>query len=67
MSTVNLVCSTLGELLQRFRQERGMTQVQLAELSGVSRGNISKIENGVIQRPDYKTIQPIIAVLEIPL
>lgn len=67
MSSVNLVCSTLGELLQRFRQKRGMTQVQLAELSGVSRGNISKIENGVIQRPDCKTIQPIISVLEIPL
>ncbi|MFD3271044.1 helix-turn-helix domain-containing protein [Paenibacillus dendritiformis] len=67
MSSVNLVCSTLGELLQRFRQERGMTQVQLAELSGVSRGNISKIENGVIQRPVYKTIQSIISVLEIPL
>ncbi|MGG4397351.1 helix-turn-helix domain-containing protein [Paenibacillus thiaminolyticus] len=67
MNSVNLVFLTLGELLQRYRQERGMTQVQLAELSGVSRGNISKIENGVIQRPDYKTIQPLISVLEIPL
>ncbi|WGU93333.1 helix-turn-helix domain-containing protein [Paenibacillus dendritiformis] len=67
MSSVSLVFLTLGELLQRYRQERGMTQVQLAVLSGVSRGNISKIENGVIQRPDYKTIQPIISVLEIPL
>ncbi|CAH8705695.1 helix-turn-helix domain-containing protein [Paenibacillus melissococcoides] len=57
----------MGELIQRYRQERGMTQAHLAELSGVSSGSISKIENGEIRRPDFKTIQPIISVLEIPL
>ncbi|CAH8720848.1 helix-turn-helix domain-containing protein [Paenibacillus thiaminolyticus] len=67
MSSVNLEFSTLGELIQRYRQERGMTQANLAELSGVSSGSISKIENGEIRRPDFKTIQPIISVLEIPL
>ncbi|WCR25815.1 helix-turn-helix domain-containing protein [Paenibacillus thiaminolyticus] len=66
MSSVSLVFSTLGELIQRYRQERGMTQAHLAELSGVSSGSISKIENGEIRRPDYKTIQPIRAALEIP-
>ncbi|WP_197260195.1 helix-turn-helix domain-containing protein [Paenibacillus dendritiformis] len=67
MSSVSLEFSTLGELIQRYRQDRGMTQAHLAELSGVSSGSISKIENGEIRRPDYKTIQPIISVLEIPL
>ncbi|MDG0873144.1 helix-turn-helix transcriptional regulator [Paenibacillus thiaminolyticus] len=67
MSSVSLEFSTLGELIQRYRQDRGMTQAHLAELSGVSSGSISKIENGEIRRPEYKTIQPIISVLEIPL
>lgn len=67
MSSVSLEFSTLGELIQRYRQERAMTQANLAELSGVSSGSISKIENGEIRRPDFKTIQPIISVLEIPL
>lgn len=67
MSSVSTVVSTLGELIQRYRNEQAMTQTQLADLSGINKGSISKIENGDIKRPDYKTIQPLIAALQIPL
>ena len=36
----------LGRFLARVRQDRGLTQEQLAEELGVSRRYISEIENG---------------------
>jgi transcriptional regulator with XRE-family HTH domain len=35
-----------GSAVRRARVERGLTQVQLAEISGVEQSNISAIENG---------------------
>jgi transcriptional regulator with XRE-family HTH domain len=35
-----------GTAVRRARAERGLTQVQLAEISGVEQSNISAIENG---------------------
>ncbi|WP_268625974.1 helix-turn-helix domain-containing protein [Paenibacillus alvei] len=67
MGSISAVYSTLGELIQRYRYERSMTQAKLAELTRINRGSISKIENGDIKRPDYATIQPIISVLNVPL
>jgi len=32
--------------LKRFRLERGLTQVQLAELSGIAQGHFSQLETG---------------------
>lgn len=36
----------IGGLIRAIRQERGMTQEQLAELAGMSRTTICKIESG---------------------
>jgi HTH-type transcriptional regulator/antitoxin HipB len=36
----------IGRLVQRFRQEKGLTQTQLAELAGQRQEMISKIETG---------------------
>ena len=35
----------IGVMIQQARKEKGMTQEQLAEKVGTSKGNISKIEN----------------------
>ncbi len=36
----------VGRLIHRFRQEKGLTQTQLAELAGHRQEMISKIETG---------------------
>ncbi len=55
--TANLV----GEIIQR-RQNLGLTQRQLAELSGVKQSAIARLEsNGVIPRVDtlFKLLRPL--------
>jgi len=55
--TVNLV----GQIIQR-RQNLGLTQRQLAELSGVKQSAIARLEsNGVIPRVDtlFKLLRPL--------
>ncbi|WCF06691.1 helix-turn-helix domain-containing protein [Paenibacillus thiaminolyticus] len=44
-----------------------MTLAQLSELTGIHKGTISKIENGDVKRPEYKTIRPLADSLQIPL
>ncbi|PZM66822.1 helix-turn-helix domain-containing protein [Paenibacillus dendritiformis] len=58
---------SIGELIQCHRYNRGMTLAQLSELTGVHKGTISKIENGDVKRPEYKTIRPLADTLQIPL
>ncbi|EHQ59276.1 helix-turn-helix domain-containing protein [Paenibacillus dendritiformis] len=58
---------SIGEIIQCYRRNRGMTQTQLSELTGIHKGTISKIENGDVKRPKYKTIRPLAETLQIPL
>ncbi|EHQ59427.1 DNA-binding protein, partial [Paenibacillus dendritiformis C454] len=58
---------SIGELIQCHRYNRGMTLAQLSELTGIHKGTISKIENGDVKRPEYKTIRPLADTLQIPL
>lgn len=44
---------TLATRLKERRKELKMTQVTLAELTGVSQQAINRIESGVISRPRY--------------
>ncbi len=37
-----------GQAIQRIRKERGMTQEQLAEITGVASNSISRIERGLL-------------------
>ncbi|BFH15215.1 Spo0E family sporulation regulatory protein-aspartic acid phosphatase [Paenibacillus melissococcoides] len=58
---------SIGELIQRYRHNRDMTLSQLAEVTGLHKGTISKIENGDVKRPEYMTIRPLVDTLQIPL
>ncbi|WCF06694.1 helix-turn-helix domain-containing protein [Paenibacillus thiaminolyticus] len=58
---------SIGELIQCYRRNRGMTLAQLSDLTGIHKGTISKIENGDVKRPEYKTIRPLADTLQIPL
>ena len=50
----------LGVLLQQARQERGLTQGQVAELSGTNKSYISKLEND-LKDVRFSTLQRIIS------
>lgn len=58
---------SIGELIHSYRHKRGMTLSQLAELTCLHKGTISKIENGDVKGSEYMTIRPLVDTLEIPL
>lgn len=58
--------TTIGDMIKRYREREQLTITQLANLSGVHKGVISKIELGDTKRPELRTIKPIANVLGIP-
>ncbi len=55
---------TLGQLVTRLREERGMTQTQLAAASGVGSGTISRIERDSENQVRRSTMGRLIASLD---
>lgn len=56
----------VGELIEHYRKEKGMTQQELADLLGVSNTAISKWENGN-NLPDISMLEPLSNVLDIDM
>lgn len=56
----------LKNRLKSCREERGITQVELAKLSGLSRATINKIENNEEVNVNTQTIAKIAEVLKMP-
>ena len=56
-------CGILGGALASTRRAKGMTQVDLAEASGISRSQISKIESGT-EWPRAATVMRLLRALE---
>lgn len=46
----------MGNKLKEYRKQKNMTQIELAEKSGVSRITISQIENGIERNTTSKTV-----------
>lgn len=59
--------SELGTKLLTLRRERGLTQVQLADMSGVSRSRISELEGGIDTNPTLQTGKKLAAALKVRL
>ena len=59
--------TTIGEIIKKYRENRSLTISKLADLSGVSKGAISKIERGETERPEFNTITRIAKILEMPM
>lgn len=57
----------LGRLLQKARQEAGLTQQQLCHKANLSFSTLTKIERGAIKAPSIFTIQSIAVALELSL
>lgn len=53
-----------ADFMYNYREERGLTQKDLAKISGVNASTISRIESGVVY-PDKETILKIAAGYEI--
>lgn len=57
----------LGDNVKRARDERGMTQLQLAAAAGLGIATISDIERGQITDPQLSTIEKLARVLGKPV
>lgn len=57
---------TFSERLKKIREQKGLTQEQLAQRSGISRRMIQKYESGVA-RPRFDASEKIAAALEMPV
>lgn len=62
-----LLYSTLGELIQKYRIDAGLSISELGRQCGIHKGIISKIELGDTKRPELITLKPIARVLQIPI
>jgi transcriptional regulator with XRE-family HTH domain len=57
---------TFGEYLKELRKSKDLTQKELAELSGFSNAEISKIESGDRKKPSPDLLKAIAPHLEVP-
>ena len=57
---------TFSERLKKIRENKGLTQEQLAQRSGLSRRMIQKYESGVA-RPRFDASEKIASALEVPV
>ena len=48
---------SFGEAVRTIREEKGMSQVDLGERTGMGQNNISRIETGAIFRPQEVTVR----------
>ena len=55
-----------NERLKLLREEKGLTQVELSKLSGVSGRMIQKYESG-LNRPRYDATERLAAALDVPI
>ena len=54
----------LGDELVRYRQSKGLTQVESAQLLGISKSYVSRIERGVAGNVSVDIQQRIIALMQ---
>lgn len=58
---------TLAQTLREVREGRGLSQVELAEKSGLAQATISDLERGDTLRPQLETISKLAKALNVPL
>lgn len=57
----------LGDNLKRIREDRGISQSELAERCGMSTGQISKMETGAQKNPHIETVVAISTALGVSM
>ena len=61
----NMIIKTLGEYLKEIRESRGLSQRDLAEAANISNAEVSRIENGLRQRPSPDVLKALSMVLNL--
>jgi len=51
-----------GFVLRRWREQRGMTQEEVAKQAGIRQSSLSKLENGLTENPGFIYLARIVAV-----
>ncbi len=57
----------IGKMLRRIREQKGLTQVQLAEKAQVTQPYIAKLETGVRVNPSIELLQRLAKALRVPV
>lgn len=57
----------VGKNIKRIRKEKGLTQVQLADLVGYNEGTIANIENNSFQTCSLEFLYVISKMLDVPM
>jgi transcriptional regulator with XRE-family HTH domain len=56
-----------GDTIRSLREQKGMTQVQLAELLGVKQTAIANMESGLVQFSSVDRLRQIAAALDVSI
>ena len=57
----------MGEKIKELRENKGISQYRLAELTGINRSTINRYENGSIQKISFDNLLKICEALEIDI
>ena len=57
----------IGEKIKELREDKGISQYRLAELTGINRSTINRYENGSIQKISFDNLMKICEALEIDI
>ena len=55
----------LGEVIAKAREDKGLSQRQLAKLANINNSELSKIESGIRKEPNPKMLRKISSVLDV--
>lgn len=61
------MCSTLAERIQHVMEQRGITQADLARMTGMTTSNVAYIVNGKTKDPRFQSVLLIADALGVSL
>ena len=57
----------IGKKIKEIREEKGISQYRLAQLTGINRSTINRYENGLIQKVSFDNLLKICEALEVDI
>jgi transcriptional regulator with XRE-family HTH domain len=65
-SLIGAALDRVGPRLQRVRAQRGISLTEVAQLTGISKGTLSRLENGQ-RRPSLELLLPLAQTYRVPI